>query len=171
MAGHDTTPRTALTRHPTPRHSKTRVFLAAALSQAKELRRSFVATLILSRRRQFAVVGAIAAVAGLLAASVVNGAEQARATWSTCPTLPPPSADVVPGGWRVVALPRDIIAPGVSRGDRVDLVANSETVAGGAIVVTAATETEGITVAVPPQAAPVVATAAQAGDISVLALG
>lgn len=161
-------------------------FLKAAREQAADLKREFVATLIVSRRRQFAVVATCALLAGVISLVTVRDAQHARATWSTCPTLVPQpgspgapdgpgaTADgraLVPKDWRVVALPRDVIAPDVHPGDLVDLVSNAEIVASHAVVVTAAGDTTGMNVAVAPGSAPVVATAAQTGGISVLALG
>ena len=146
-------------------------FLLAARDQALEVRRRFIARLTVSRRLQFAVSGSCALVAGLIAASAVHNANAARAVWSTCPTLPTATTPRVPQDWRVVALPRDLIAPDVSPGDLVDLVSQSVLVAGRAVVVTPATDAAGVNVAVPPDAAPTVATAAQSGDISLLALG
>ena len=167
-------------------------FLQAAREQAADLKREFVATLIVSRRRQFAVVATCALLAGMISLVTMRSAQHARATWSTCPTLVPgpgePGAPatsgesgtpgssanpraLVPKDWRVVALPRDVIAPDVHPGDLVDLVSNAEIVASHAVVVTAAGDTTGMNVAVAPGSAPVVATAAQTGGISVLALG
>ena len=154
------------------------IFLAAARDQARDLRRRCVAELIVSRRRQTYVVITCAFITGVITFASVRGAQHARATWSTCPTLVPSPTDgtsagraAVPTDWRVVALPRDVIAPDLRPGDLVDLVSQAETVASRAIVVTAAGENTGLNVAVAPDAAPLVATAAQTGDISILALG
>lgn len=147
-----------------------RTFLTAARDQAAELRRRVTARLMVSRRHQFAVSLAFALVAGFMVSSAVSGARHAESVWSTCPTVAPTTVPLAPDDWRVVALPRDMVAPDVDPGDLVDLVSQSVLVAGRAIVTSSATETHGVNVAVAPESAPLVATAAQSGDISLVAL-
>ena len=151
--------------------TRLRSFVRAADVQARDHARDFTARLIVSRRRQFSVALVCAVAAGLMVASAVRGADRARAVWSTCPTVPPTTVPSVPADWRVVALPRDMVAPQVRPGDVVDLVSQSVLMAGRAVVVSAATTDNGVNVAVPPDAAPTVATAAQSGDISLLVVG
>lgn len=73
----------------------------------------------------------------------------------------------VPTGWRGIALPADLIAPSVSVGDRVDIVAGGTIVAGGAAVIGVGPDGQ-ITVAVPSDIAATVATAARLGEVSLI---
>lgn len=74
---------------------------------------------------------------------------------------------VVPEGWRTVAIPDDVVAPPLSVGQGVDVVANGLSLAEGAVVATL----DPLTVAVDPAAAAVVAAASRAGDVSLVAGG
>ncbi len=79
--------------------------------------------------------------------------------------VPDAESVAVPTGWRVVALPDDIVPPDLTPGDRVDIVIGTSVAAIDCIVL-------GITplaVAVPPDAVPAVAAGARLGDISVVA--
>lgn len=77
-------------------------------------------------------------------------------------------ADLVPQGWRVVAMAPDVSTPAVAPGDTVDVVSSDQTLVAGAIVTAAATETTGPSIAVPQEAAAIVATAARNGDASLV---
>jgi len=74
---------------------------------------------------------------------------------------------VVPEGWRTVAIPDDVVAPPLSVGQGVDVVANGLSLAEGAVVASL----DPLTVAVDPAAAAVVAAASRAGDVSLVAGG
>jgi len=73
----------------------------------------------------------------------------------------------IPEGWRGVAMPRDLPAPPLSAGDVVDVVSTALTIAAGAIVV-GISATSGITIAVPAESAPAVATAFRLGEASLV---
>ena len=75
----------------------------------------------------------------------------------------------IPDGWRGVALPSDAIAPMVSVGDQVDVISHNDVISQNALVVELS-DTRGITIAVPAADAPVVASAAQSGDVSLVVL-
>lgn len=77
----------------------------------------------------------------------------------------------VPDGWRVVAMAPDVAAPELSPGDIVDVVSTDSVLASGAIVITAATNSQGPSIAVPQEVAAVVATAAREGTASVVLAG
>lgn len=77
----------------------------------------------------------------------------------------------VPDGWRVVSMGADVTAPVLVPGDRVDVVSADKVLAAGAIVTAAATEAQGPAVAVPQDAAAVVATAARDGLASLVLAG
>lgn len=79
------------------------------------------------------------------------------------------SALSIPDGWRGVALPSDAIAPMVSVGDQVDVISHNDVISQNALVVELS-DTRGITIAVPAADAPVVASAAQSGDVSLVVL-
>jgi flagella basal body P-ring formation protein FlgA len=73
----------------------------------------------------------------------------------------------IPEGWRGVAMPRDLPAPPLSAGDVVDVVSTALTIAAGAIVVGVSAKS-GVTIAVPAEAAPAVATAFRLGEASLV---
>ena len=73
----------------------------------------------------------------------------------------------IPAGWRGVAMPTDIIAPGLTPGDRVDVVAATSVVSTNALVIEVSARNI-ITVAVPAVDAALVASAARIGDISLV---
>lgn len=73
----------------------------------------------------------------------------------------------IPDGWRGVALPLDLVAPLVTVGDQVDVIANNQVVSSNALVVEASS-TRGVTIAVPAKDAATVASASQTGDISLI---
>ena len=75
----------------------------------------------------------------------------------------------IPDGWRGVALPSDAIAPMVAVGDQVDVIAQNEVISNNALVIEH-DDVRGITIAVPAINAPVVASAAQSGDVSLVVL-
>lgn len=79
--------------------------------------------------------------------------------------VPARESVAVPTGWRVVALPRDVSTPDLAPGDRVDLVVGASVVAVDCIVL----DTDPLSVAVPPDAVPAVATGARLAEISVVA--
>lgn len=74
----------------------------------------------------------------------------------------------VPEGWRVVAMPVDVASPAIAPGDHVDVVSMDAVVAAGALVLSAGDTKYGPTIAVPQDAAAVVATAAGTGDASLV---
>lgn len=92
---------------------------------------------------------------------------QPRTPLSTSLLLLDGSAVAIPSGWRGIAMPKDLIVPNVFAGDHVDVIAGDVVVAEGALVV-AASETDGITIAVPATQSPLVASAARVGDISLV---
>ena len=73
----------------------------------------------------------------------------------------------LPRGWRTVAMPTDVATPRLHPGDKVDVVAGSEIVATGGIVV----GSDPVTVAVPAEVAARVAAAARMGEISLITGG
>lgn len=147
-------------------------FLRAARDQAHQLTRRFVAHLMLHRRTQTRVAVSVSFVIAVVMMVVSPAGDSSARTDRTpaCPTATIASA-VVPTDWRVVALPRDVIAPRMKPGDRVDVVSQATVIAGDAVVVNSPTETDGVVVAVPPGAAAMVATSAQNGDVSVVGHG
>ena len=147
-------------------------FLRTARDQATDLRRRFVAHLMLHRRAQTRVALAAALVISLTMMMLSPGGDDGRAgdELSAC-SAPTTIVASVPVDWRVVALPRDVIAPHLSPGDRVDVVSRAQVIAGDAVVVNPPTETDGVVVAVPPDAAALVATSAREGDVSVVGHG
>jgi hypothetical protein len=70
-----------------------------------------------------------------------------------------------PASWRVVALPDGTPIPPVSEGDKVDVIAGTEVLVEAAVVASVSP----LTLAVPPERAPGVATAIRLGDVSVVA--
>lgn len=74
----------------------------------------------------------------------------------------------VPDNWRVVAMGADVTAPVLVPGDKVDVVSADRVLAASAIVTAAATDAQGPTIAVPADAAAVVATAARLGEASLV---
>jgi Flp pilus assembly protein CpaB len=73
----------------------------------------------------------------------------------------------IPSGWRGVAMPTDLVAPTVIAGDHVDVVSADAVIAAAALVIEVS-PTNGITIAVPAEAAAVVATASRNGDASLV---
>ena len=73
----------------------------------------------------------------------------------------------IPDGWRGVAMPADLIVPGIAPGDRVDVVAATSVVSTNARVIEISTHGV-ITIAVPASDVAVVASAARTGDISLV---
>jgi hypothetical protein len=73
----------------------------------------------------------------------------------------------IPEGWRGVAMPRDLPAPPLSAGDVVDVVSTALTIAAGAIVI-GVSANSGVTIAVPAETAPAVATAFRLGEASLV---
>lgn len=82
-------------------------------------------------------------------------------------TLSDGTSIAIPEGWRGVAMPRDLSAPPLSAGDVVDIVSTDFTIAPGALVI-GVSSTSGITIAVPAEAAPAVATAFRLGEASLV---
>lgn len=77
----------------------------------------------------------------------------------------------VPDGWRVVAMAIDVTAPALVPGDTIDVVSTDSVLASGAIVIAAATDSQGPSIAVPQDVAAVVATAAREGTASLVLAG
>ena len=73
----------------------------------------------------------------------------------------------IPRGWRGVAMPSDLIAPQLTVGDTVDVIASNQVICRSAIVVEH-NAARGITIAVPAVDAPAVASASQMGDVSLI---
>lgn len=73
----------------------------------------------------------------------------------------------IPHGWRGVAMPRDLPAPPLSAGDVVDVVSTDLTIASEALVI-GVSSVSGITIAVPAETAPAVATAFRLGEASLV---
>lgn len=147
-------------------------FLRAARDQADDLRRRFIAHLMLHRRTQtrVAVVLASLITVSVFALTHATSPGDGDAPGAACSPTTVPRADV-PADWRVVALPRDVIAPRMTPGDRVDVVAQAQVIAADAVVVAPAAGDDGIVVAVPPASAAAVATSAQNGEVSVVGHG
>lgn len=82
-------------------------------------------------------------------------------------TLSDDTSIAIPEGWRGVAMPSDLPAPPLSPGDVVDVVSTDLTIASGALVI-GVSSTSGITIAVPAEAAPAVATAFRVGEASLV---
>lgn len=147
-------------------------FLRAARDQAHELTRRFVAHLMLHRRTQTRVALVVSLVTGGTMMLIARGGDDSRPAGNASACTPTTAAGAeIPADWRVVALPRDVIAPRMTPGDRVDVVSQSRVIAGDAVVVNPPTDTDGVVVAVPPGAAAIVATSAQNGDVSVVGHG
>jgi hypothetical protein len=73
----------------------------------------------------------------------------------------------IPEGWRGIAVPRDLRTPPLSAGDVVDVVSTALTISAGAIVI-GMSSTTGITIAVPAESAPAVATPFRLGEASLV---
>ena len=73
----------------------------------------------------------------------------------------------VPAGWRVVALPASLPMPPVEVADLVDVIGGSSVIAESAIVISR----DPLTLAVPADVAPLVASAVRLGEISLVATG
>lgn len=73
----------------------------------------------------------------------------------------------IPNGWRGVALPNDLIAPQLAVGDRVDVIASNQVICRNALVVEQ-NSARGITIAVPADDAPTVASSSQIGEVSLI---
>lgn len=73
----------------------------------------------------------------------------------------------VPDGWRVVALPASLPMPPVDIGDTVDVIGGSMVLVESALVASR----EPLTIAVPADLAPTVASAVRLGEISLVATG
>jgi Flp pilus assembly protein CpaB len=80
-------------------------------------------------------------------------------------TIPSSDAVVIPDGWRVIALPADVAAPVVQPGDLIDLIVGATVVAANSVVVSVSP----LTVAIPADAVPTIASGARVGDVSVAA--
>ncbi len=80
-------------------------------------------------------------------------------------TIPSSDAVVIPEGWRVIALPSDVVAPVVQPGDAIDLIVGSTVVATNSVVVSVSP----LTVAVPADVVPAITRGARVGDVSVAA--
>jgi Flp pilus assembly protein CpaB len=80
-------------------------------------------------------------------------------------TIPSSDAVVIPDGWRVIALPADVAAPVVQPGDLIDLIVGATVVAANSVVVSVSP----LTVAIPTDAVPTIASGARVGDVSVAA--
>ena len=73
----------------------------------------------------------------------------------------------IPSGWRGVAMPTDLVAPTVIAGDHVDVVSADAVIAAAALVIDVSPN-NGITIAVPAEAAAIVATASRNGEASLV---
>ena len=73
----------------------------------------------------------------------------------------------IPSGWRGVAMPTDLVAPTVIAGDHVDVVSADAVIAAAALVIEVS-PSNGITIAVPAEAAAIVATASRNGEASLV---
>ena len=80
-------------------------------------------------------------------------------------TIPSSDAVVIPDGWRVIALPAEVAAPVVQPGDLIDLIVGATVVAANSVVVSVSP----LTVAIPADAVPTIASGARVGDVSVAA--
>ena len=80
-------------------------------------------------------------------------------------TIPSSDAVVIPRGWRVIALPADVAAPVVQPGDLIDLIVGATVVAANCVVVSVSP----LTVAIPADVVPTIASGARVGDVSVAA--
>ncbi|MFM1791535.1 MAG: hypothetical protein RLZZ526_1862 [Actinomycetota bacterium] len=147
-------------------------FLRSANGQAGELKRRFVAHLMVHRRTQTRVGLVVSMMLTVILVSLPRPGGRAPArTDSPAPCSVPSTTASVPADWRVVALPRDVIAPRMEPGDRVDVVTQAQVIAADAVVVAPPSDTDGLVVAVPPASAAAVATSAQNGDVSVVGHG
>ena len=154
-----------------PFPSRTHAIVSSARIQAHDLLTKGRASILLSRRRQLGLAITCGVLAGVTCLVALSTHEPGHALASCPATDPVRLHPVIPEEWRVVALPRDVISPNVEPGDTVDVVSQSHVIAGGALVVSSPTESDGASVAVPSDTAATVATAAQNGDISMVAMG
>jgi hypothetical protein len=159
-----------------PSSSYVRRFLGDARAQARVIRRRAVHSLLLQRRSQMWLVAVLASVAGVISFSVLRAAGTRPVEFVACAAQggtgrEAAASQTIPAGWRGVAMPRDVVAPQVGAGDTVDVVADGRLLAAGAVVVSAATDTDGPVVAVPAEVAPVVASAAQTGASGLVTTG
>jgi Flp pilus assembly protein CpaB len=76
--------------------------------------------------------------------------------------LVPTSESVdIPAGWRIIALPPDIIAPPLAPGDNVDIITGNTVLARDSVVVSL----NPLTLALPADVLPSITTAARVGDV------
>ncbi len=92
-------------------------------------------------------------------------AMRARTPLTMSLLVPSPDAVTVPTGWRVIAMPGDLVMPAVTPGDRVDLVVRTNVVATGALVVS----TDPASIAVPANMVAPIAAATRLAELVVAA--
>lgn len=108
---------------------------------------------------------AVDAVHTLPAGHRARVAMRARTPLSMSLLVPSPDAVTVPAGWRVIAMPGDLVMPAVTPGDRVDLVVGTNVVSSGALVVS----TDPASIAVPANMVAPIAAAARLAELVVAA--
>ena len=80
--------------------------------------------------------------------------------------LVPTSESVdIPAGWRIIALPPDIVTPPLSTGDTVDVITGNTVIAQGSVV----TSVKPLALALPAEALPAFTAASRVGDVFIAA--
>ena len=92
-------------------------------------------------------------------------AVQPRTAITSAMAVPASETVRIPDGWRVVALPNDMPSPPLVLNDAVDVVAGESVIAAGVIVASL----NPLTIAVPAEAAPSVASVVHMGEASLVA--
>lgn len=90
---------------------------------------------------------------------------QPRTAITSAMVVPANESVRIPDGWRVVALPNDMPAPPLTLNDAVDVVAGESVIAAGVIVASL----NPLTIAVPAETAPSVASVVHLGEASLVA--
>ena len=71
----------------------------------------------------------------------------------------------IPSGWRIIALPPDIVTPPLSTGDTVDVITGNTVIAQGSVV----TSVKPLALALPAEALPAFTAASRVGDVFIAA--
>jgi Flp pilus assembly protein CpaB len=79
--------------------------------------------------------------------------------------IPSSESIAIPVGWRIIALPPDIITPQLTPGDNVDVIIGNEVIAADSVVIAL----KPFTLALPAEAIPAVTVATRVGDVFIAA--
>ena len=105
------------------------------------------------------------AVAKMQPGDTARIALQPQTAVTTSMVVPANDSVQIPEGWRIVALPNDLPAPPLHLRDAVDVVAGESVIAAGVVVASLSP----LTIAVPAEVAPTVASVVHMGEASLVA--